>query len=107
MGSPFAQYPPDGLQSVGIGLTAVADEVRSGLHGAGEVTGLAADQHRIRVAVERFRDEWEASVRRLGESIGDFGVVSGRIGRLAAETDGALAAALAPGTPAIRPGGPV
>lgn len=104
MGTPYAHYPYERLQAVGTSLGMISDQVGSRSRGAAEVEGLTADQDRINAALGAFRDEWHESVKKLGESIRQFGILSGQIGAMAGGLDQALAAAMRVGG-AATPGG--
>ncbi len=95
--SDFVQYPFQALQDVGRAVAGISERIASGSTNAFEVNGLGADQDRISAALDHFRQEWAASLKKLGENIGGLGDVSTQIGRMSGEFDGALSRALSPG----------
>lgn len=73
--------PYTDLVTVGTELKTVSDALSGDSRAAYDVDGLTdPDQNPIKDAISGFRDEWEASVKKLAENIGTFGVLSGQIG---------------------------
>jgi hypothetical protein len=101
----YAQYPTEVLITVGGNLNDISDTLSSSSKGAYEILGFSADQSPINDALGDFKSEWDASVKKLGENIGDFGDLSKQIGQMAADTDQALADAMHPGTTSGATGG--
>ena len=102
--SDYAQYPFQALETVGRDLADIRDRIGSKSTNAFEVHGLAADQARIGAALEHFRTEWEASVKKLAENIGGFGDLSAQIGAMSAQFDDELARSLSPGSQSSHTG---
>lgn len=94
--SDFAQYPHQVLQRIGTEVKRISDLIESRSASAFEVGGLDFDQARIGAALDHFRGEWEASLRKLGENIGGFGVISTQLGAISASFDRELATSLNP-----------
>ena len=94
--SDFAQYPYEALQAVGTSLTTISEQISAKSKNAFEVLGFTADQSRINDALDHFRSEWEASLKKLGENIGGFGDISAQIGTMSGQFDAALAAGMRP-----------
>ena len=95
--SDYAQYPFQALETVGRDLADIRDRIGSKSTNAFEVHGLAADQARIGAALDHFRSEWAASVKKLAENIGGFGDLSVQIGAMSEQFDDDLARAMRPG----------
>jgi hypothetical protein len=95
--SDFAQYPYEALQAVGGNLTDISEQIGSKSRNAFEIIGFTSDQDRINSALDHFRSEWEASVKKLGDNIGGFGDTSTQIGTMAGQTDAELAEAMSQG----------
>jgi hypothetical protein len=95
--TPYAKYPYATLQSVGGKLTTISDSLSQSNKGASDVNGLSDDQHRIHDAINDYRDEWEQSVRKLGENIGNLGDLSTQVGQMVGQFDDAVAKAIKPG----------
>ncbi|MTD15257.1 hypothetical protein GIS00_15045 [Nakamurella sp. YIM 132087] len=93
----YAKYPYATLQSLGSNLTGISETVSSSSKGSYDVSGLSGDQGDISNALGDFRDEWEASVDKLGESIGGYGELTTQIGDMSQGLDQALADAMNPG----------
>jgi hypothetical protein len=101
----YAQYPHEVLTALGGNLTTISDTLGSSSKGSYEIIGFTPDQSPINDALGDFKSEWDASVKKLGENIGDFGDLSKQIGQMAAETDQALAQAMSTGGSAPTGGG--
>lgn len=96
MGTPYAKYPFATLTSIGSKLTGVHDDLSKGDKGAKDVAGLSDDQSDINSHIGDFRGEWDASVKKLQENIGNFGSLSTGIGSMVEQFDGDVAKALKP-----------
>lgn len=94
----YAKYPYATLLSVGRQLTSISDELNSHDKGASDVHGLSEDQQSISDGIGDFRDEWDASISKLKENIGNFGTLSTQIGTMVGDADAELAKAMRPGT---------
>ena len=97
MGTPNAQYPHETLTQIGSKLTGIHQTLDSDDKGAKNVDGLSGDQNDINDKIGDFRDEWEASIKKLKENIGTLGTLSGNIGTMVAGFDSDLAKGLKPG----------
>jgi hypothetical protein len=93
----FVQIPHSTLIALGGTLNALSARLQDQQDGAQQCAGLDGRDHaRLQAAVEGFRSEWRTSLRTLLANIGKTGDVAAAIGRLAADTDQQLAAALRP-----------
>jgi hypothetical protein len=101
----YAQYPHEVLIALGGNLTDISDTLGSSSKGSYEIIGFTQDQAPINDALGDFKSEWDASVKKLGENIGDFGDLSKQIGQMAAQTDEALAQAMSTGGGSSSGGG--
>jgi hypothetical protein len=103
--SDYAQYPFQALETVGRDLANIRDRIGSKSTNAFDVHGLAADQAGIGAALDHFRSEWAASLKKLAENIGGFGDLSAQIGAMSEQFDDGLARSMSPGGRGAHLGG--
>lgn len=96
MSDSYARYPYATLGWIGQALTSVHSDLGHHDHGAYSVDGLTDYQSKIHGAIDGFRDEWKASVTKLGDNIGDFGDISSKISTMVGEFDEKAAKAMRP-----------
>jgi hypothetical protein len=98
--APEFVIPYTALVSIGLELAEISDNLAAGNGAAFDVGGLDDPaQSPIVGAIDDFRDEWQASVRRLGENIGTLGDISQQIGTTFQQFDDQIATALRPAGP--------
>lgn len=97
MGTPYAKYPHEVLTQIGTKLTGIQQALDSDDKGAKDVDGLSGDQSDINSHIGDFRDEWDASVKKLKENIGKLGDLSKSIGTMVSGFDQDVAKSLKPG----------
>ena len=95
--SDFAQYPYELLVGVGTNLQTISDQIGKDSKNAFEIIGFTPDQDRINHALGDYREEWEQSIKKLGDNIGGFGQLSTQIGTMTQQFDAELGKTLRPG----------
>lgn len=96
MGTPYAKYPFATLTGIGTKLTGIHQTLDSDDKGAKNVGGLSDDQGEINSKIGDFRDEWDASIKKLQENIGNLGSLSTGIGDMVEQFDTDISSALKP-----------
>ncbi len=97
--APEIVYPYTKLVQIGGDLTDISQKLAADDGAAYDVAGLDDPaQHPIKDAIGDFREEWEASVRKLGKNIGSSGELSTQIGTTVGAFDQQVADGLRPAT---------
>lgn len=93
----YVQFPYETLVALGQNLTSLSEQLQGEERGAYAIAGLSTETAAIEQAIEDFRGEWKTSLLELTTNIGSWGGLSAAIGKLVADFDAQVAAALRPG----------